>query len=145
MLLQSERGAKPRVETAKAARGFGAGVFEFRLLLVRRFPTEYSHGNVVRTTQITFHLFLKISEGIEAQVVVETLLIVSVASLDFSIMPRCSGANELVLDLVVITEHIEGMSSLCIREVCKFSAVVRLNDFRSITKEDDCTFYKIYG
>ena len=52
----------------------GAGVFEFGLLLVRRFPSEYSHGNIVRTTQITFHLFLKISEGIEDQVVVETLL-----------------------------------------------------------------------
>ena len=60
MLLQAEGGAKPRVETAKAARGLGAGVFEFRLLLVRRFPTEHSHRNIVRTTQITLHLLLKI-------------------------------------------------------------------------------------
>ena len=34
MLLQSEGGAEPRVETAKAARELGAGVFKFRLLLV---------------------------------------------------------------------------------------------------------------
>ena len=62
MLLQSERGAKPRVETAKAARESSAGVFELRLFLVRRFPTKYSHGNIVRTTQITLHLLLKISK-----------------------------------------------------------------------------------
>ena len=66
MLLQSEGGAEPREETAKAARGLGTGVFEFCLLLVRRFPTENSHGNGVRTVQITLHLLLKISEGIEA-------------------------------------------------------------------------------
>ena len=60
MLLQAEGGAEPRVETAKAARGLGAGVFEFRLLLVRRFPAEHSHRNIVRTTQITLHLLLKI-------------------------------------------------------------------------------------
>ena len=60
MLLQAEGGAEPRVETAKAARGLGTGVFEFRLLLVRRFPAENRHGNIVRTTQITLHLLLKI-------------------------------------------------------------------------------------
>ena len=66
MLLQAEGGAKPRVETAKAARELGAGVFEFRLFLVWRFPTENSHRNIVRTAQIALHLLLKISERIEA-------------------------------------------------------------------------------
>ena len=58
MLLPSEGGAEPRVETAKAARESGTSAFEFHLLLIRRFPAESSHGNAVRTEQITLHLLL---------------------------------------------------------------------------------------
>ena len=145
MLLQLEGGAKPRVETAKAARGLGAGMFEFRLLLIWGFPAENGHRNTVRTAQIALHLLLKISERIEAQIVVETFLIVSVASLDFSIMPRRSRTDKLMLDLVTITEHIKRMNTLSIEEMSKLRTIIRLNDFRSISKEDDCPLYEIYG
>ena len=145
MLLQSEGGAKPRVETAKAARELGAGIFEFRLFLIWRFPTENSHRNTVRTAQIALHLLLKISERIEAQIVVETFLIVSVASLDFSIMPRCSRTDKLMLNFVTLTEDIKRMYTVGLYEMSKFHTVIRLNCLWSISKKDDGTLYKIYG
>ena len=145
MLLQLEGGAKPRVETAKAARGLGAGVFEFRLLLVRRFPAENRHRNIVRTAQITLHLLLEICKRVKAKIIVEAFLIISVASLNFSIMPRCSWTNKLMLDLVTVTEHIQRMNTLSIEEMSKLRTIIRLNDFRSISKEDNCTLYEIYG
>ena len=86
-----------------------ASAFKLFLLLVWRFPTENSHGNAVRTAQIPSHLLLQIEKGIEAQMVVEPFLIVSVASLDLSVMPRRSRTNQLVLDLVAITEYIKRM------------------------------------
>ena len=145
MLLQAEGGAKPRVETAKAARSLGTGVFKFCLLLVRRFPTENSHGNTVRTAQITLHLLLEICKGVKTKIIVETFLIVSVASLDLAVVPRGSRTNELMLDPVTVTEHIKRMNTLSIEEMSKLRAIIRLNYLRSISKEDDCTLYKIYG
>ena len=145
MLLQSEGGAEPRVETAKAARDLGAGVFQFLLLLVRGFPAENSHGNSIGTAQITLHLLLKISKGVEAQIIVKAFLIVSMASLYLAVMPRSSWANELMLDLVVITKHVKRMCTLGFGEMGKFCSVVSLNDFRSISKEDNGAFYKVYG
>ena len=145
MHLQSEGGAKPRVEAAKATRDSGAGVFKFCLLLIRRFPAENRHRDGVRTTQIPLHLLLKIGKGIEAQMVIEAFLIVSVTSFDFAIMPRSPGTNKLMLDLVTVTEHVKWMNTFCVEEMSKFCTIIRLNDFRSISKEDDCTLCKIYG
>ena len=143
MLLQSEGGAKPRVETAKAARNLGTGVFKFCMLLVGRFPTENSHRNAVRTAQITFHLLLKICKRVETQMVVEALLIISVASLDLAIVPWCSRTNELVFNLVAVTKHIKRMNALGIEEMSKFCAIVRLYGFRGISKESNGTLYKV--
>ena len=77
--------------------------------------------------------------------VVETLLIISVASLDFAIMPRCSWADKLMLDLVTVTEHVKWMNTLGIEEMGKFCTIIRLYGFRGVSKESNSTLYKIYG
>ena len=145
MLLQAEGGAEPRVETAKAARGLGAGVFELRLLLVGRLPAENRHRDAIGATQITLHLLLQISKRIETQIVVETLLVISVTSLDFAVVPRCSWADQLVFNLIVSTEHIKRMRALGFSKVGKFSSIVCLNRLGSVAEEDNSSFYKVYG
>ncbi len=77
--------------------------------------------------------------------VVEAFLIVSMTPLDLAVMPRSSGTNELVLDLVVSTEHVQGMYTLGFGEMSKFHTVVGLNNLGRIAKEDNCTFYKVDG
>lgn len=137
------RGEAPSGD-CKVGAGSSTGVFELLVLLVRGQPVEDSHRNTVRATQITLHLFLQIMERIETQMVIEALLIASVASLDLSVVPRRSGANELVLDLIVIAEYVKGMGALCTNKVGKFRSVVRLNDLWCITKKHDRSLYKIY-
>ena len=115
------------------------------MLLIRTFPTENRHGNPVRTAQITLHLLLKISKGIEAQIVVKAFLVVSVAPLDLSVMPRCSDADELMYHVVTFTEKVKGMNSIRFCGVGKLRTVVGLNDFGSIPKECNGASDKIYG
>ena len=61
--------------------------------------------------------------------VVEALLIVSVAPLDLAVVPRCSRTNKLVFNLVAVTKHIKWMNTLGIEEVSKFCTIIRLNGF----------------
>ena len=74
------------------------------VLLSGRLPTEYCHGNVVGAAQITLHLFLQIGKRIEAQIVIETLLIVSVAPFNLAVVPRCSRSEDMVMNAEVKTE-----------------------------------------
>jgi len=138
------RGEAPSGGCKVVARS-SARAFKLFLLLVRRFPTENGHGNAVRTAQIPSHLLLQIEEGIEAQMVVEPFLIVSVASLDLSVMPRRSRTNQLVLDLVTVTEYVKRMRALGIEEVSKFRAVVGLNCLGGVTKKGNGSLHKVYG
>ena len=133
------------METAKAARGLGAGAFELRLLLVGRLPAENRHRNAVGTAQITLHLLLQIGKRIEAQIVVETLLVISVTSLDLTVVPRRSWTDQLVLDLVVSAEYVKRMCALGFGKMGKFSTIVRLDRLGSVAKEDNSAFYKVYG
>jgi hypothetical protein len=55
--------------------------------------------------------------------VIKAFLIVSVISPNLSVMPRCSGANEFVFDLVVRAEHIKRYD-------------IRLKNERSVMYED---------
>ena len=77
--------------------------------------------------------------------VVKPFLIVSVTPLDLSVMPRGSRTDKLMLDLVVITEHVKRMDAFGFCEMSKFQSVVCLNGFGSISKKDNGTLYKIYG
>lgn len=108
--------------------------------LVWRFPAGNSHRNIVRTAQITLHLLLKVFKRIEAQIVVETLLIISMTSLYLSVMPWSPRTDKLMLDFSVIAKHIKWMNTLGIDEMSKFRTIISLNDFRNISKEDNGSF-----
>ena len=71
---------------------------------IRRFPAEDRHGDVVASAQVSLHLKLQIVERIEAQVVIESFMIVSVAALDFAVVPRRSRADGFVRDAVFLTK-----------------------------------------
>lgn len=90
-------------------------------------------------------MFLQVCKGIESQIVVKSLLIVPVASLDLAVVPRRSWSDQLMLDLVMVTEYIKGMYALGFGEMGKFCSVVGLNFLRRITEESDCTLDKVYG
>ena len=105
------RGEAPSGD-CKSGAGSRAGVFQFRLLLIGGLPPKNRHRDSVRTAQITLHLLLKIRKRIETQIVVKPFLVVSVTSLDLSIMPRGSRTDQFVLDLVVITEHVKRMDTI---------------------------------
>ena len=136
------RGEAPSGDCKVGARS-GRGSLQNQLHLVGRLPAEHSHRDTVGATQITLHLSLKIIERIEFQVVVEAFLVVSVASLNLSVVPRSPRTNELMLDMVSVAEHIKRMNPLGIEEMGELRAVVGLNDFGSITEKGDGTLDKI--
>jgi hypothetical protein len=82
-------------------------------------------------------LQLQIFEGKEFQMVVKPFLVIAVTSFHFAVVPRGSGANQLVLDVTGAAEEIEWMDPSCFCKVRKFAAVVRLDHFGSISKESD--------
>lgn len=129
--MQAEGGAKPRVETAKAARSGAAG-FKLPVLLRRRLPTEHRHGNVVGAAQIALHLRLQVGKGIEAQVVVEAFLIVPMASFNLAVVPRCPRSEHMVINMAALAKHIEGMHTLCLGGMCEFRSAVGLNFLGSV-------------
>ena len=67
------------------------------------------------------------------------------ASLNLTVVPRSSRANELVFNLVVVTKHIKRMNTFGIEEMGKFCTIIRLYGFRGVSKENNSTLYKIYG
>ena len=91
-----------------------------------------------------FHLDLQILIRIELQVIIEPLLVVSVAAFHFTVMPRRSRANCFVDDMKLTAKSIQRMNAICLLGVCKLSTVVRLNHLRRITKVNDRTLHKIY-
>ena len=76
--------------------------------------------------------------------VIKALLVVPVASLYLAVVPRCSGADRLVLDPVSIAESIQRMNPIRLFAVGKLSAVVGLQDVWCISKIGYGTFEKIY-
>ena len=141
-LCSRKEGRSPEWRLQSRARS-GRRSLQIQLHLVGRLPPEHGHRNIVGAAQIALHLSLKIRERIEFQVVVETFLVISVAPLNLSIVPRSPRTNELMLDMVSVAEHIERMNTLGIEEMGKLRAVIGLNGFRSVTEKDDGTLDKI--
>lgn len=88
---------------------------------------------------------LEVIEGIELQMIVETLLVVSVTTLHFSVMPWSPGAENLVVDMIFQAKSIQRMYSFGFLCVGELSAVVRLNGVGRIAKKDDSTLHEING
>ena len=105
---------------------------------IRRFPAEDRHGDVVASAQVSLHLKLQIVERIEAQVVIESFMIVSVAALDFAVVPRRARADRFVRDAVFLAKQVQRMHALRLCRVAKLAAVVGLHDLRRIAEKGDC-------
>ena len=111
--------------------------------LNRRYPAEYSHRNSIWATHISVHLLFQILERVEAQKVIESLLIVSVAAFNLSVVPWRSWANKFVVNSYTFTKAIKGMCTATISGISKFKTIISLDDFRLIPKVGYCTFYKV--
>ena len=111
---------------------------------IRRFPAEDRHGDVVASAQVSLHLKLQIVERIEAQVVIESFMIVSVAALDFAVVPRRSRADRFVRDAVFLAKQVQRVYALRLRGMAKLAAVVGLHDLRRIAEKGDCALHKIH-
>lgn len=77
--------------------------------------------------------------------VVEALLVISVASLNFAVVPRCPWANCLVRNAKFIAKDIKVMYPLSLRGVVKFASIVSLYCFGSIPKVGNRSLHKING
>ena len=53
--------------------------------------------------------------------VVKTLLIVSVTTLNFSIVPRRSRSENMMTDMISLAKHIKKMNAFCFGDVSKFA------------------------
>ena len=88
---------------------------------------------------------MQIVERIELQVIVETLLIVSVTALDLTVVPRGARTENVMMDTVFGAEYVEVVNALCFCGMSELTAAVRLNLLRSIAEVDDRSFHKIHG
>ena len=132
--------AEPRRNEARRALAAELGA-----LLNGRFPPQNSHRNTVRTIKVRLHLLQQIIVGIELQMVIEPFLVISVASLHFTVVPRGSGAYCFVRNAKIIEERIEVMHTFGFGCVVKFASVIRLYRFRSVTKVSNSSLHEIYG
>ena len=65
------------------------------------------------------------------------------AAFNLSVVPWSSWTNQFVINFEAFTKAIKMMYALVILGICKFNAVISLDDLRLISKVGYCTFYKI--
>ena len=75
----------------------GSADAELTVYLSGRFASENCRRNVICMTQVLSPLLLYVIKRAESQMVIETLPIVSVASFDLAVVPRCSRSEDMVL------------------------------------------------
>ena len=63
--------------------------------------------------KVTLHLELKIFVRVEADVVVESLLVISVAALDLSVVPGRFRPDCFMADIELETEKVKRMDTSC--------------------------------
>ena len=130
---------------SRPANSLFPGIIQLQSFCSRRDPAEYSHRSVVRLPPVSFHLDDQVFIGVEGHPVVESLLIISMASLDFAIVLRSSWPNELMSNAQLLTEDIQRMCSSVFSGVSEFRAVVSLYGFRGITVVVDRHPYEFDG
>lgn len=86
-----------------------------------------SAGDAVGTVEVFCHLGLEIVEAVEPQGFIETLVVVSVASLHLAVVPWCSWLDELMPDAVVPAEPVQRVGSVGLSGVCELRPVVGLD------------------
>ncbi len=98
-------------------------------------PFQCRHADSIRTIEVDFHLFDEILIGIELQMVVETRLIIAMATFHFTVMSGSSRSYQLMLNPKRFTEGIERMLGRGRTEMSKFEAMIGLNHSRNISEE----------
>ena len=128
-------------------------VNELLSLLDRRQPFTFAvpalqraDRDIIRSSEICFHLLLKVHEWIELEILIEALVVVPVRTFHFSVMPGSPGLYQLMLDTVPFTKCIQGMKLLnrCLPCICKLAAIICLYDFRLISEIQKRTLKKIH-
>ncbi len=66
--------------------------------------------------------------------VVKTLLIVYVTTLNFSIVPRCSRPENMMTDMIPLAKYIKRMNAFCFGDVSKFASTVGLDFQRYVLR-----------
>ena len=84
-------------------------------------------GDAVGTVEVFCHLGLEVIEAVEPQGLIETLVVVSVASFHLAVMSWCSRLDELVPDAVVPAEPVQRVGSVGLSGVRELRPVVGLD------------------
>lgn len=75
--------------------------------------------------------------------VIESLLVIPVATFYLAVMPRRSWTNKFVLNTISLAKHIEPVSMFSLAEIGELAAVISLNDFWFIPKECNRALHKV--
>lgn len=102
------------------------GSFQLLPFLDWRLPAKDRHENSVGSPQVSLHLEQQIFVRVEPQEIVKAFLIVPVAALYFSVMPRRLGTNRLVRNMQLPAQHIQRMHTTCFGGMVKLRSVVCL-------------------
>ena len=127
----------------RAAPGGASAPAKLAVALIRRSPPENCHRNVVRAVKVSPHLLLKVIHRIESQIIVEPLLIISVAALDLAVVPRRFRDDQFVPYPIPFAENIKRMDSFRAFVMGEFRSVIGLDDIRRIAEIGDRPFYKV--
>ena len=102
-------------------------------------------GDAVGTVEVFRHLRLEILEAVEPQGLIESLVIVSVASLHLAVMPWCSRLDKLMPDAVVPAESVQRVGSVGLSGVRELRAVVGLDGSWDVSEMLECAQDEING
>ena len=90
--------------------------------------------DAVRAVEVFCHLGLEIVKAVEPQGLIESLVVVSVASFHLAVMPWCSRLDELMPDAVMSAEPIQRVGSVGLSGVRELRAVVGLDGSWDVTE-----------
>lgn len=111
--------------------------------LERRPPPQHCHRDAVRPAKVALHLGLQVKIRVKAHEVIETLLVVTVAPLDLSVMPGDTGADPLVFDAQRIAEDVQRMNTVRLLKVTELGSIICLEDLRPVFEVSNSTLEEI--
>lgn len=100
--------------------------------LIRRKPVKRFHRKVVGAADMNSKLFLEVFQREEGMTGIKTLLILAVAALDLTIVPRRVGADQLVADAKLGSGLFKERRQIAFaigKTIGKLETVVRLDAF----------------
>ena len=104
--------------------------------LIRRKPTKWPHGEVVRAAVVDSELPGEVIQGVKTMAGIEALLILAVTTLHFTVVAWSIGADELVTDPQLGGGGLKQSREIPLavgEAIGKFKAVIRLDAFHADT------------